>query len=469
MVSHILTMHQEDNEYITKLLFENDPISSIEQAAPVFTAANIGNPKLFEALMIYSKIPPSTILRQRQEYEFSSPDGTTIKRHADTVLSIILSRPQNYLLIDILADLDKLNRCKHITSIDLSHTRTCSLPVELFRLRNLYRINVSNNKLSTLSLLRLSQNCWPNLLRDLNISYNSLEEIPSELFQLPCLETLNVSHNSLKTLPEQWWDTKSISTLDISYNIHLTSLPLKDGGEHTLPSLTTPIPSFTKTVPVHSKVSGKLSNYSIACRMTNSLLKTLNASQCSINTFPKFLALYFPNLEELNLSHNKLPLCHAINELPTSLECLDISNNMLNYSKHKVFHIDNDLSTHSSHMVHTDLKNLHTLKLANNPDLRTVCISDETKQSSCCVFFPNLLRLSLSNCGLKQAPHYLEQLQKLTDLDISKNKDLYIPDEIINLECLLTFVYDGIEDPIVNELNIFSLMRDKQLYLHDRK
>ena len=474
VVSHILDMHHKDYDYTTKLLFERDSLSPAElQPPPIISAANIGNPKLFEALIIHSKIPPSTILKQKYKYKFSCPDSTVEYDHTETPLSLILSKQENYLLIDTLVDLDKADTCRHlITLIDLSETRTNNLPVELFKLRNLYRINVSNNKLSTLSLLKLPQNCWPNLLQYLDISHNSLEQIPLEFFQLPCLQALNVSHNFLKTLPEQWWATKSISTLDISYNNHLTSLSLKDGE---LPSSTTltPISSFSKTFPVnvHGKVSGKISNYCIACRTVNSLLKILNASQCSINKFPSFLALFFPNLEELNLSYNKLLLCCGVNELPTSLECLDVSNNMLksHLTEHKVFHIDNGLSTRSDYMVHKDLMNLHTLKLANNTDLKTVCISDETDQSSCHIFFPNLLRLDLSNCGLKQAPRYLEQLQKLTDLDISKNKNLYIPDEISNLESLVTFLYDDIEDPIVNELNIFSLTRDKQLYLHDRK
>ena len=471
---HILAMHQDDHEYVTKLLFEIDPDSPgahLLQTPPIFAAANIGDPKLFETLIYHSKVPPSTILKEKHVLEFNSPDGIIIS-HTDTPLSLILSKPQNYSLIDTLVALDKSDTCKLLTFIDLSHTRTCSLPVELFKLCNLYRINISHNKLSTLSLLKLPQNCWPNLLKDLNISYNSLEQIPSELFHLPCLEVLNVSHNSLKTLPERWWSTKSISVLVISFNADLTSLSLQDHGDDALPSPTTPISSLFKSFPVPGKVSQKLSNYSIACRGNVSLLKSLDASHCNINKFPSFLALCFPNLEMLNLSHNKLTQCSAINELPVSLEYLDVSNNLLDsyLAKYKVFHIDSDLIKTSTQMTHKYLSSLHTLKLANNTNLKTVCLSeDEMEHSSCNNFFPNLLKLDLSNCDLKHAIHSLEQLQKLTDLDISNNKDLHIPDEIVSLECLTTFNYDGIKDPIVNELELFTLTRDIQLYLHERK
>ena len=458
------------------LLFEMDPFSSTGlEAAPIFTAANIGSPELFKALIIHNKIPLSIILRQKQEYTFDCPDGTVI-RHVDTPLSLILSRSENYPLIDALVDLDESNSCKHLTSIDLSHTRTCNLPVEIFKLRHLYRINISNNQLSPLSLLKLPQNCWPTLLHDLNISYNFLEQIPSELFKLPCLEVLKVSHNSLKSLPERWWEMKSISELDISFNIDLKSLLLiNDGGKHAPPSSELSDSSGSRTLPVStprpSTVDGKLFDDLITCRMGNSPLTKLNTSHCSINEFPRILALFFPNLEVLNLSHNKLSQCCAINEMPTSLTCLDISYNSLNshFNEHEVFHIDKSLFKRSNHMLHKDLCNLHNLKLANNVDLKMITLVGKTESSECHIFFPNLLNLDLSNCGLRQAPCYLELLQKLTDLDISRNKDLYIPNEIISLEHLVNFTYNDIKDPVVNELKLFTLTREKQVYLHERK
>ena len=467
MIFHILSMHQEDYEYITKLLFEADPVFPVgSQAAPIFVAANIGNPKLFETLIVHSKIPLSIILRQKQEYTFNSPDGI-IKQHIDTPLSLIFSKSENYPLIDILVSLDETNSFKHLTSIDLSHTRTCSLPMELFKLRHLYCINVSNNKLSTLSLLQLPQNCWPNLLRDLNISHNSLEQIPSEFFKLPCLEILNVSHNSLKSLPEQWLATKSISRLDVSFNANLKSLAFNVGNEHIQPSPAIHKSSRSRalSVSVPEKVNKKLNSHSIACKVRNSSLKNLNASHCGVNKFPSFLAMLFPSLEILNLSHNKLVRCCAINELPISLEHLNISNNLLNSrSNEKTFHIDNELYTMSDCMLHKNLCNLHTLKLANNVDLRTISFLDETESRDAHVFFPNLLKLDLSNCGLQQAPAYLEQLQNLTDLDISGNKELSMPNEIISFESLVSFTYDGVKDPTASETK-----REKQVYLRGRK
>ena len=123
VIMHILVMHQDDYEYFTKLLFEIDPDSPgahLLQTPPIFAAANIGDPKLFETLIFHSKIPPSTILKEKHVLEFNSPDGIVIS-HTDTPLSLILSKPQNYSLIDTLVALDKSDTCKLLTFIDLEH------------------------------------------------------------------------------------------------------------------------------------------------------------------------------------------------------------------------------------------------------------------------------------------------------------------------------------------------------------
>ena len=72
-------------------------------------------------------------------------------------------------------------------------------------------------------------------------------------------------------------------------------------------------------------------------------------------------------------------------------------------------------------------------------------------------------------CGLQDAPDHLADLQHLTDLDISNNVNIAIPRGICNLESLVNFIYDGVKDPIVDELNMFTLTRDKQIYLRQER
>lgn len=466
-------MHQRDKyEIITNLLFEADP-NSLEslQEAPIFTAAKIGNPELLKALIARSGIPLNAILGQRQKRVIPRPDGSNWE-HFDTPLSLLLSMPHSYSIIEMLVDVNKVLYDGHPTSIDLSKTGILSLPIEVFQLQNLSNINVCNNFLSELPFAKIPAKFWPRILQELNISHNSLKYIPPELFDLTCLKTLDLSHNPIESLPEKWWTANSIVTFDVSFT-HLSTLSIDIEDKLTLQPVSATLPHS------HSIVQGQFSAYGrddIACRvksLSDSLLQCLNASNCHIEEFPHFLALVFPNLEILNLSGNQLQSIGAINELPTSLTELDISNNnIINSLGNKVFHRDTRYAAINSFMRHHDLDKLKTLKLANNVKLKTVFLSDEFSvpgYGNTRVFFSKLRRLNVANCGLEHAPDHLAQLQHLTDLDLSNNVDLTIPRGICNLEALLNFSYSGVKDPIVSELDMFTLTRDKQIYLRQER
>ena len=215
--------------------------------------------------------------------------------------------------------------------------------------------------------------------------------------------------------------------------------------------------------------AGTGSNNPIAYRIkqTDSVLRSLNVSNSNIEKFPNFLAVVFPNLEILNLSGNIIQTCCAINEIPVSLEELDISGNLLQYNRDQLFCQDVHLATKSGCMLHKDLSKLRVLRLSNNFDLRNINIHIEDESGHHHILFPRLKKLYIANCGLQQAPVYLSELQDLTDLDVSDNKDLLIPREICNLAHLVSFNYEGVQDPIVNQLNIFSVTRDMQIYLRE--
>ena len=82
--------------------------------------------------------------------------------------------------------------------------------------------------------LRLAKNDFTSLPMDmgnylkqcikLDLQWNKLNEIPSCLLELPCLNELNISHNNLVNIPDvpEW--SASLSVLDLSYN-YLSNLP----------------------------------------------------------------------------------------------------------------------------------------------------------------------------------------------------------------------------------------------------
>ena len=468
IVSHILIMHERDTyDNVSHLLFEADTDSThCFQEAPIFTAVRIGSPMLLQALLARSGIPLSTILGQRQKRVIPRPDGPDWE-HFITPLSLILSMPQNHKLIDILININILSNSQNLTAIDLSYTLLSFLPVELFMLGKLHALNLSANEIPDLPFSKLPSDCWPNLLQDLNVSHNKLQNIPSELFTLPCLRTLNVSHNPLKSLPTEWWTTKSMVTLNLSHT-HLENLSIEDE------SMSTVTKGLLPSSPSHAIVHGLYSTRdmdAIPSKVSSrkeSLLQNLNCSNCRINEFPGLLAFFFPKLELLNLSSNKLQSCCALNELPSSLIDLDISNNLLCSDNHRMF--NRDLNRMDSCMRHGELNGLKFLKLTGNVNLKVLSIYDELKYGSsrnARVFFPNLVRLNLANCGLKLAPKCIAELKYLTDLDLSGNEGLTIPREICDLGYLVSFQYEGVNDPVVDSLNMFELTQEKLVFLRE--
>jgi len=458
-------MHQKDTyDNIAHLLFDTD-LNSVQhfQEPPIYTAVKIGNPTLLQALLGRSGIVLSTILGQRQKRIIPRPDGTSWQSSI-TPLSLILSISENHKLIDILVQCHESVSGNNSLCVDLSSTALCFLPPVLFKLACLSNLNVSNNNISELPFSDIPSNCWPNLLQELDASHNNLQCVPSELFSLPCLQMLNLSHNPLKSLPKNWWTSKSIVTLNLSHS-HLECLPIDTQAVQTrgLPA-TLPRTFVDGQYTVQNKHTIPCRNKSVA----DSVLQYLNCSYCRINTFPRLLAFFFPYLEVLKLSHNKLQTCCAINELPVALIDLDVSNNLLHSGKQKSFY--RDVHMLNSSMRHSELSKLKVLKLANNIDLKTLSIHDEHRYENnrgAHVFFPKLVRLNLANCGLKVAPKHIAELQKLTDLNLSNNKDLTIPREVCNLEFLVNFHYDGVEDPIVDSLNMFTLTKEKQIFLRE--
>ncbi|VVA36275.1 PREDICTED: MDIS1-interacting receptor like [Prunus dulcis] len=92
-----------------------------------------------------------------------------------------------------------------------------SIPSILGDLLKLYRLNLSNNKLSQAIPLQLGKLVQ---LNELDLSYNSLEgSIPSAISNMESLMTLNLSHNNLSgSIPSSFEEMHGLSYVDISYN-----------------------------------------------------------------------------------------------------------------------------------------------------------------------------------------------------------------------------------------------------------
>jgi Leucine-rich repeat (LRR) protein len=62
-------------------------------------------------------------------------------------------------------------------------------------------------------------------LETLNLNYNRIEKLPSEIGDLENLEKLGLSNNNLQNLPESISELEKLNTLSIMNNPYLEKLP----------------------------------------------------------------------------------------------------------------------------------------------------------------------------------------------------------------------------------------------------
>ena len=444
----------------------------------IHVATNMGNSELLKVLLIFSGLSLNTVVNRRWSSiskPITGPDGTAANKGAQTTqtpLSLILAQPSHYGVIKtVFASFQaSSNLVKHI---DISFTMTDCLPKELFYLNSIYSLNASNNQIASLPFAELSSQLRPAMLSDLNVSNNNLTAIPLEVFDLPNLSNLDVSHNPLTCLPEQWWMSISL----VYFNASST-------GITEICSFRQTEPSFPTSGSSPRRMRG-LSTSSYSSTVEGfSPLKELNVSSCKLLGFPTYLACFFPNLQLLNMSKNHFTSCCSINELPTLLEELDLSHNRLQSGVDTIFTLadpdtlqchqnqDIDYCLKCNHMRHTHLSRLRTLNLSDNKFLEKVVAHCEKMSSSVSLtsglFFPRLKKLILKNCGLKKAPMFLGRMAKLYHLDISYN-EMMLPREIHKLEELATFIYKGLPDPVIVDLDKYHTIQDKQIFLMQEK
>ena len=427
----------------------------------IHVATNIGNLAILEAFIKCCGLPLNAVINRRYK-KINQPIE-------QTPLSLVLAHASCAKLIELFVKLQSTTG-SHITHIDLSNTLTNCLPKELFTLYSISKLDVSANMLKVVPFGQLSSHLRPGLLSELDLSNNELSAIPMDVFGLPNLKFLNVSKNPLTFLPELWWLSKSLVKFNAS-ETHLTDL-----CAYTRPSSQRLSVSSTGR---NSHVYDGNNHDGEGCQ-----LKELHISNCKLHTFPGYLACYFPNLTYLNISHNNIASCCAVNELPASLEELNISHNKLQSQNQSVFHLstnresvcylsndDLNCSLKCTHMRHNQLTQLRTLSLSDNEDLRDIVVfCDDLYASSgpTHLFFPKLKKFIIKNCGLTKAPAHLSRMNRIYYLDVSNNK-MKVPREICGLGDLCTFVYDGLLDPVVADLRKFNSLKDQQMFLLQEK
>ena len=417
--------------------------------------------------------------------------GTTV-----TPLSLMISN-NNFQHIIMLKDWDSVSTTR-LTKIDLSKTN-----VEVFSLRLLCFSSVETLILDSTGLKMLTMEGalpMPDIksvpLKLFKAPHNQLTEIPPELFCLPKLNRLDVSDNQIEKLPDNWWEGLVLESLNVSKN-KLEEVPLPEVpgdnqpyigvNHHTLCGRSELIFNELPKIPTHYGVTTQEEFFSP--------LLTLTLNTNNIMTFPRCLSCCVPILKYLDLSHNLLTDIPPINELPLSLENLNVSHNNLSCKDEEdttIFRVSFDKKMCAAaptlgseyrrchHKSHTTLPKLCTLNLSNNPMLNTITVHGKLptvdpdasfsiagKDISVHLFFPHLYRLDISHCDLAELPKYFGRMNLVDQLNISYNPRLKIPIEVCQLKNLFEFEYHGIDDEeTIEKLDTFNHVKEKVQFLN---
>lgn len=193
----------------------------------------------------------------------------------------------------------------NISRINLSENLLTEIPNSLFVSRKLEYLNLSSNKIERLQPFQFSQ------LRDLNISFNKLKELPDSFDHLFFLSSLNASFNELTDLPKSMTSCRRLLDLYLSSNkmIHIPKVIMSFATLRSLVMCKNQLTTIPESI-------GALFH-----------LKTLDFSNNNIHSFPKIIQ-HYKELRHLSLSHNRISEFETL-EFSDKFQTLDLSFNKL--------------------------------------------------------------------------------------------------------------------------------------------
>lgn len=257
-----------------------------------------------------------------------------------------------------------------ITKIDMSSNSFTEFPDLLLTLPSLRSLMMSHNDIAAFpdEPIYSVSDLKASLLEELIIDHNRLKNLPPYLFKLPCLTRLVVSHNKIKEICVEYLYSQSLVALDLSDNLleYLSSPLVMMRPAYRPPTSSLSLTSGSSLRESYSSIDSMFRERSLTVdsgdtmtvesdfmdmdvnpcnhwqskvKVTNFLadsptkqhtgLKYLNLSSNKLTELPDCFPCFFPKLETLILSHNKLTTMGSIAYYPMELSYLDLSNNLM--------------------------------------------------------------------------------------------------------------------------------------------
>ena len=224
------------------------------------------------------------------------------------------------------------------TQLNLSYNELSSLPAGMMNSRSLERLILRNNKLVSLPNFNFPQ------IRDFDVAFNQLENIPNCFESSSFLTNLNISFNKLTELPLTLTSARRLLEFQANGNL-FTKIP------RCLLSF-----ASVKTVALSGN---KLTSLPEAFG-SFFFMKTLDLSNNHFKTVPSALSACM-GLKSLSLSHNIIEALPDGFRFPANLCFLDLSFNKLTKFQHGPMPALMSLSLDCNHIEQFEMQNAENL------------------------------------------------------------------------------------------------------------
>ncbi|XP_019639098.1 PREDICTED: malignant fibrous histiocytoma-amplified sequence 1 homolog, partial [Branchiostoma belcheri] len=116
---------------------------------------------------------------------------------------------------------ENVQSCQSLSFLDVSHNRLTLIPSDVIRLPNLRVIYASNNQISSVSALRKDESSRVEVV---TLEENCLTDFPEALMQMKSIKKVNISNNNIKEIPETIMDMPK----DVMVDLKLQGNPIID-------------------------------------------------------------------------------------------------------------------------------------------------------------------------------------------------------------------------------------------------
>ena len=303
-----------------------------------------------------------------------------------------------------IQDVSSKIACPSLKYLYLNNNKLIEIPITIWYLPSLEELQLENNFLASVGKDAIDNLRLSKLLKDVDISHNKLDDLPSFILDLPALAELNVSHNELTALPHNLWECRTLRELNASHNA-LAKLPscepqvvLDVSQSHAIPA----VQWGRKIVGAKAHLQGNFEGVAskISKSNTTGFVSALETPQevyseeymyhnegcCGVKKmilrknkfcmFPDALPCLAPLLTELDISYNNIEEID-MSFLPPMLRKLVASHNKI--TKFGTFvnpqlkslmiqhcRMVGNQDQECRHRIHKDMKNLTIIDLSYN-------------------------------------------------------------------------------------------------------